>query len=147
MLNNKTYLDRLFKSDKPLIIYKAQKGFNVYTDFSDKIFVNKKNINYFIKKAITSKKIRNSFFDGYIGFFGYELLCELIGVKIPKQNSNNFYKSIFYKPQTVIKIRQNILIKKLSLLVTENLFVNAICRSYVEQNCIANQRLPCICSR
>jgi len=110
-LNNKTYLDRLFESDKPLIIYKVKKGFNVYTDFSDKIFINKKNINYFIKKAITSKKTRNSFFDGYIGFFGYELLCELIGVKIPKQNSNNFYKSIFYKPQTVIKIRQNILIK------------------------------------
>ena len=43
MLNNKTYLDRLFKSDKPLIIYKVQKGFNVFTDFSDKIFVNKKN--------------------------------------------------------------------------------------------------------
>ena len=110
-MNNKTYLDRLFKSDKPLIIYKAEKGFNVYTDFSDKIFINKKNINYFIKKARTSKKIRNSFFDGYIGFFGYELLCELINVKIPKQNSNNFYKSIFYKPETVIKIRKNILIK------------------------------------
>ena len=110
-MNNKEYLNRLFESDKPLIIYKVKKGFNVYTDFSDKIFVNKKNINYFIKKAITSKKTRNSFFDGYIGFFGYELLCELIGVKIPKQNSNNFYKSIFYKPQTVIKIRQNILIK------------------------------------
>ena len=107
-MNNKTYLDRLFKSDKPLIIYKAQKGFDVYTDFSDKIFINKKNINYFIKKAITSKKTRNSFFDGYIGFFGYELLCELINVKIPKQNSNNFYKSIFYKPQTVIRIRKNI---------------------------------------
>ena len=55
-MNNKTYLDRLFKSDKPLIIYKAQKGFNVYTDFSDKIFVNKKNINYLTKQATTSKK-------------------------------------------------------------------------------------------
>ena len=111
MLNNKTYLDRLFKSDKPLIIYKVQKGFNVFTDFSDKIFVNKKNINYLIKKTTTSKKIKNSFFDGYIGFFGYEILCELIDLKIPKQNSTNFYKSIFYKPETVIKIRQNILIK------------------------------------
>ena len=110
-MNNKEYLNRLFESDKPLIIHKVAKGFDVYTDFSDKIKINKNNINYFFKKATSCEKTKNKFFDGYIGFFGYELLCELIDVKIPKQKTNNFYKSIFYKPQTVIKLRKKILVK------------------------------------
>ena len=114
-MNNKEYLDRLFESDKPLIIYKARNGYDVYTDFSDKIKIQQYTIKDFLKKVTYSKKNKNNFFDGYIGFFGYELLCELINVKIPKQNSNNFYKSIFYKPQTVIKIRKNILIKSILL--------------------------------
>ena len=37
LLNNKKYLNRLFESDKPLIIYKAKNGYEIYTDFSDKI--------------------------------------------------------------------------------------------------------------
>ena len=108
-MSNKTYLNRLFESDKPLIIYKATTGFDVYTDFSDKVIIQKSNLKNFIKKTTLSKKKYNKFFNGYIGFFGYELCCELIGVKIPNQQSNNFYKSIFYKPQTVIKIRKNII--------------------------------------
>ena len=108
-MNNRAYLNRLFESDKPLIIYKATEGFDVYTDFSDKIKINKSNIKNFLKKTTFLGKKRNKYFDGYIGFFGYELCCELIGVKIPKQHSNNFFKSIFYKPQTVIKIRKNII--------------------------------------
>ena len=107
-MSNKTYLNRLFESDKPLIIHKAITGFDVYTDFSDKLIIQKSNLKNFIKKTTLSKKKYNKFFNGYIGFFGYELCCELIGVKIPNQQSNNFYKSIFYKPQTVIKIRKNI---------------------------------------
>ena len=107
-MDNKAYLNRLFESDKPLIIYKATKGFDVYTDFSDKVIIKKSNLKNFLKKTTLFRKKYNNFFNGYIGFFGYELCCELIGVKIPKQQSNNFYKSIFYKPQTVIKIRKNI---------------------------------------
>ncbi len=89
------------------------KGFDVYTDFSDKVVIQKSNLKNFIKKTILSRKKYNKFFNGYIGFFSYELCCELIGVKIPNQQSNNFYKSIFYKPQTVIKIRRNIRIQSI----------------------------------
>ena len=89
------------------------KGFDVYTDFSDKVIIQKSNLKNFIKKTILSRKKYNKFFNGYIGFFSYELCCELIGVKIPNQQSNNFYKSIFYKPQTVIKIRKNIRIQSI----------------------------------
>ena len=89
------------------------KGFDVYTDFSDKVVIQKSNLKNFIKKTILSRKKYNKFFNGYIGFFSYELCCELIGVKIPNQQSNNFYKGIFYKPQTVIKIRKNIRIQSI----------------------------------
>ena len=111
MLNNKEYLNRLFESDKPLIIYKVTSGYNIYTDFSDRVLVNKMNIDKFIKKTLNSGKIKNQFFDGYIGFFGYEICCDLIGIKIPKQKNQGFPKSIFYKPQTVIKVNKKILIK------------------------------------
>ena len=46
-----------------------------------------------------------------IGFFGYEILCNMIGLKATNQKKNNFYKGIFYKPETIIKIRDNIKIQ------------------------------------
>ena len=91
-MNNTEYLNRLFESDKPLIIYKAKNGYAIYTDFCDKVLVNKYNINHFIKKTTFSKKRKNTYFDGYIGFFGYELCCELINVKIPKQKKVSLRK-------------------------------------------------------
>ncbi len=36
------YLEKLYQSDKPLIIYKVNKGYNIYTDFSKKIILTKK---------------------------------------------------------------------------------------------------------
>ncbi len=44
----------------------------------------------------------------YIGFFGYEILCNLLNIKIKNQKRINFYKGIFYKPETIIKIRKDI---------------------------------------
>ena len=49
----------------------------------------------------------------YVGFFGYELLCKNIDIKLPKQQTSNFYPGLVYKPQTLIKIRKNITIKSL----------------------------------
>ena len=108
MLNNKEYLECLFNSNKPLVIYKVKNGFNVYTDLNTKVILTSKNVKNFFEKKVYAKNLRNNFFDGYVGFLSYELLCQLINVKIPKQQSNGFHKNIFYKPETLIKIRKNI---------------------------------------
>ena len=104
---------RLFNSNKPLIIYKTSIGFDIFTDFSEKIKLNHSNLNDFFTKIERQKNKTDKYFDGYIGFFGYELLCNLIGVRIPKQKTNNFSKGIFYKPESIIKIRDRLEIKNL----------------------------------
>jgi len=104
------YLEKLYNSKKPFIIYKVNGGYDLYTDFSKKIILNNKNINNFFNK-IEKKKKKNKFLNLYIGFFSYEILCNLNNVKIPKQKNLNFPKGIFYKPETKIKIRKNINIK------------------------------------
>ncbi|WP_440914677.1 chorismate-binding protein [Candidatus Pelagibacter sp.] len=100
------YLEDLYQSDKPMIIYKVSGGYNIYTDFSKKIILTNKNINNFLNNFNKSKK--KSEIDMFIGFFGYEILCNLLGLKIKKQKKLNFYKGIFYKPETAIKIRKKI---------------------------------------
>ena len=100
------YLEKLYQSDKPLIIYKVEDGYNLYTDFSEKIILTKKNINNFFN-SFKSKKF-NKETDLLIGFFGYEILCNLLNIKIKNQQKLNFYKGIFYKPETLIKIRKDI---------------------------------------
>ena len=100
------YLERLYHSDKPLIIYKVHDGYNLYTDFSKKIILTKKNINNFFN-SFKSKKFKKET-DLLIGFFGYEILCNLLNIKIKNQKKLNFYKGIFYKPETIIKIRKDI---------------------------------------
>ena len=88
-------------SGKPYIIYKSEKGFDLYTNFSRKIILNNKNIKNFLTKK-NKKKSKDT--DLFIGFFGYELLNNLIDVKIPKQKNLNFPKGIFYKPEKKIKL-------------------------------------------
>ena len=100
------YLEDLYQSDKPLIIYKVNGGYNIYTDFSKKIILNNRNINKFLNK-FNKKKISKET-DLYIGFFGYEILCNLLNIRIKDQKKINFYKGVFYKPETIIKIRKNI---------------------------------------
>ena len=103
-----SYLEKLYQSDKSLIIYKVNNGYNIYTDFSKKIILTNKNIINFLK-LFSNKKYRNET-DLYIGFFGYEILCNLLNIRIKKQKNINFYKGIFYKPETIIKIRKKITI-------------------------------------
>ena len=103
------YLDKLYQSDKAIIIYKVEGGYNIYTDFSKRIILTKKNIKQFLN-SFKRKKYRKET-DLYLGFFGYELLCNLIGINIKNKKRINFYKGIFYKPETIIKIRNDIKIK------------------------------------
>ena len=100
-MNRLNQLTEIHQSGKPYIIYKSKKGFNLYTNFSKKIILNNKNIKSFLNKK-NKKKSKDT--DLFIGFFGYELLNNLIDVKIPKQKNLNFPKGIFYKPEKKIKL-------------------------------------------
>ena len=99
-------LDKIDNSNKPFVIYKTKNGFDLYTDFSKKIILNNKNISKFLNtKYSLKKKYKKT--DLLIGFFGYEILNNLIGVKLPKQKNIKFPKGIFYKPETAITLKDN----------------------------------------
>ncbi len=104
-MNKINQLTEIHNSGKPYIIYKSKKGFDLYTNFSRKIILNNKNINSFLNKKYKSKHKQT---DLYIGFFGYELLNNLINIKIPTQKTINFPKGIFYKPEKKINISNKI---------------------------------------
>ena len=104
-------LAEIHQSGKPYIVYKSQKGFDLYTNFSQKIILNNKNIKSFLNKK---NRYRFKDTDLFIGFFGYELLNNLIDVKIPKQKNFNFPKGIFYKPEKKIKFSNNLKYNKKS---------------------------------
>ena len=104
----KNYLNRINNLKKPFIIYKSIKGFDLFTDFSKKIILNNKNIYKLLNKK-KEKKNKYKDTDLLIGFFGYELLNNLIGVSVPKQKSINFPKGIFYKPETKITLKEDLI--------------------------------------
>ena len=54
------YLEKLYNSNKPFIIYKVEGGYDLFTDFSEKIVLNNKNINNFFIK-LKNRKIRVNF--------------------------------------------------------------------------------------
>ena len=107
-MNKKNYLNNINNLKKPFIIYKTNRGFDLFTDFSKKIILNNQNIRQFLKQKYNTKKKYQST-DLFIGFFGYELLNNLIGVKIPRQKGINFPKGIFYKPETKINLKENLI--------------------------------------
>ena len=106
-MNKKNYLKNI-NIKKPFILYKTNRGFDLFTDFSKKIILNNQNIRQFLKQKYNTKKKYQST-DLFIGFFGYELLNNLIGVKIPRQKGINFPKGIFYKPETKINLKENLI--------------------------------------
>jgi len=110
-LTTQNYLKIISKSKKPFVIYKSNKGFDLYTNFSKKIILTNKNIHSFINK-ISKNKSKNKSTDLYIGFFGYKILNNLIGVKLPKQKGLKFPKGIFYKPETKITLENKLNYKK-----------------------------------
>ena len=95
-MNKQNQLTDIHRTKKPYIIYKSKNGFDLYTNFSKKIILNQKNIYEFLNKK-RKKSFKKT--DLFIGFFGYELLNNLIGIQLPKQKKINFPKGIFYKPE------------------------------------------------
>ena len=61
-MNKKNYLLDLNNSKKPFIIYKSDKGFDLYTDFSKKIILNNNNIERFINNNSKSNKLQDQIF-------------------------------------------------------------------------------------
>ena len=108
-MNTIKKLTDINNSGDPYIIYKSNKGFDLYTNFSKKITLNKRNIHRFLNKKKISHKSKNT--DLFIGFFGYEILNNLIGVKIPKQKNINFPQGIFYKPEKKLSFTNNLFYK------------------------------------
>ena len=104
--NFSPYLEKLYQSDKPMIIYRYKEGYKIFTDFSKRIVLNNSNIENFLNN-ITKKKFSREQ-DLYIGFFGYEILCNLLNIRINNQKKNGFYKGLFYKPETIITLSKKI---------------------------------------
>jgi len=124
------YLKDIAKSNKPFIIYKSDKGFDLYTDFSKKIILTNNNIKNFINKA-TQFRFKKKDTDIFIGFFGYEILNSLIGVKLKKQKGPKFPKGIFYKPETKVKLKNKLDYKNLKLIKPNKSFkININKKSY-----------------
>ena len=125
-------LSSIHYSNKPYIIQKSEKGFDVYTDFSKKIILNNKNIYNFLNKKFKKKKKYTST-DLFIGFFGYEILNNLIDIKLPKQRSVNFPKGIFYKPEKKITLSNNLNFQLLTKIEINNNFkININKNSYTK---------------
>ena len=131
-MNKKNYLKNINNLKKPFIIYKTNRGFDLFTDFSKKIILNNQNIRQFLKQKYNTKKKYQST-DLFIGFFGYELLNNLIGVKIPRQKSINFPKGIFYKPETKINLKENLIYELKSTKKVDSKFkININQKSYTK---------------
>ena len=128
-MSKQNQLADLHHSGKPYIIYKSQKGFNLYTNFSKKIILNNKNVKSFLSKKYKEKS-KNT--DLFIGFLGYELLNNLIKIKIPRQKNINFPKGIFYKPEKIIKLSNKLEYQKKNSSKKSNFKININKKAYAK---------------
>ena len=130
-MSKENQLKEIHTSGKAYAIYKSINGFDLYTDFSKKITLNNKNVSSFLNKKRISKKPQDT--DLFIGFFGYELLNNLIGIKVPKQKSMNFPKGIFYKPEKKISYSNNLVNYKIDKIRLKKKFkININRKSYTK---------------
>jgi len=127
-LIKKNILSEIHNSGKSYVIYKSIRGFDLYTDFSKKIILNKKNIYKFLNRKNNSKKLKKT--DLLIGFFGYELLNNLIDIRVPRQKNFNFPKGIFYKPEKKINFTNNLNYKDNNLSSKASFKININRKSY-----------------
>ena len=128
-MNKQNQLAELHHSGKPYIIYKSQKGFNLYTNFSKKIILNNKNVKSFLSKKYKGKSKNTNLF---IGFLGYELLNNLIKIKIPRQKNINFPKGIFYKPEKIIELSNKLEYRKKNSSKKSNFKININKNAYAK---------------
>ena len=91
--------------------------------------MNNKNIKNFLKKRFKNKTKKT---DLFIGFFGYELLNNLINVKIPRQKNINFPKGIFYKPEKIINLSNNLKYKSIKDVRNSDFKININKNSYTK---------------
>tara|TARA_E500000178_G_C16901437_1_gene698284 strand:+ start:16 stop:1170 length:1155 start_codon:yes stop_codon:yes gene_type:complete len=128
-LNKQNQLAEINHSGKPYIIYKSNKGFNLFTNFSKKIILNNSNIKRFLRKSYRNRTKKT---DLFIGFFGYEILNNLINIKIPRQKNINFPKAIFYKPEKIINLSNNLNYKNPKIFKNSNFKININRNSYTK---------------
>ena len=129
-MNKINYLENISNSKKSFIIYKSLKGFDLYTDFSKKIILTNKNIKDFINKTKKNRST-NKDTDLFLGFFGYEILNNLIGIKLKHQKILKFPKGIFYKPETKVKLSNKLKYNPLRSIKSSKVFkVNLSKTSY-----------------
>ena len=128
-MNKLNQLAEINNSGKAYVIYKSKKGFDLYTDFSKKIILNNKNTKNFLKKRFKNKNKKT---DLFIGFFGYELLNSLINVKIPRQKNINFPKGIFYKPEKIVNLSNNLEYKSIKDVRNSDFKININKYSYTK---------------
>ncbi len=128
-MSKQNQLADLHHSGKPYIIYKSQKGFNLYTNFSKKIILNNRNVKNFLSKKYKGKSKKT---DLFIGFLGYEILNNLINIKIPKQKNINFPKGIFYKPEKIIELSNKLEYQKKNSYKKSNFKININKNAYAK---------------
>ena len=100
-MSKKDQLSDIHNSGKSYIIYKSKKGFDLYTNFSKKIILNNNNVGSFLEKKHNNLSGNTNL---YIGFFGYEILNNLINIKIPKKKLK---VERHIKLRFVLNIKQN----------------------------------------
>jgi len=91
------YLEKLYQSDKPLIIYKVKDGYNLYTDFSKKIVLTNHNIDKFFN-IFSNKKIKKET-DLILVFLVMKSYATYLKSKLKIKKNLIFIREFFINPR------------------------------------------------